>query len=95
MEPLKPSEAILEGIKWWPNQAFGVAAEDKRHAACAYTGALRYNNRYNILSDLWTSPLRDPVSHRKSTVVYVVIHLNDGPRWSREKIAAWLAKRGL
>lgn len=90
---MKLSEAIRLGSTMKP-QAFGSAFKDG--GSCAL-GAAQDAAGEKIMQDLdvyWSQCqrlwLHCPVCDGRDSVYGIMSHLNDGHRWSRERIADWV-----
>ena len=96
--------AIRFGVKRRPEQAFGEYYHGRR-ASCAlgaaYEGIYRLPEevgqvrpkRLDRLFDCLEGTIRRcPEGCKKSLILAaMIIHLNDGHQWDRERIAAWVA----
>jgi hypothetical protein len=98
------AEAILHGVVYRPEQAFGHYYEGRR-ASCALGAA--YEGMYRLppdagsvrpfqrdrLFDCLENTLRScPEGCRKRLpLAAMILHLNDDHHWTRERIAQWVA----
>jgi hypothetical protein len=103
-DELELAEAIRKGADSRPDQAFGIYFEGRR-ASCALGAA--YEGMYRLpaaaegirpkhlerLFDCLEGTLRScPEGCRKRLALgAMILHLNDDHRWSRERIAQWVA----
>lgn len=105
---MKLSNAILKGCEIAPLQAFRSYTSDQ--AACALgaaylgAGAVKPGERVTLASQLRLgakvgaslfTTVQHPETGRFDDVPTIVIELNDRHRWTREKIAGWLAGLGM
>jgi hypothetical protein len=84
---MKLSEAILKGCEMTPKQAFGDMGT-RGKATCAVAAALEGAGFEQGYSPYRAFGLDDVLFDE-------VVELNDRKRWSRERIASWLAEKGL
>jgi hypothetical protein len=88
--PIRPSVAIRLGCLT-TEQAFGEFGGDGQTTACVVIAAAigGFHGSWSLLLANRHCPVT--LCFRKASVV----HLNDDHRWSRERIASWLAEQGL
>ena len=106
-DQIELADAIAEGAKRRPSQAFGEYFSSKG-GSCALGAA--YEGMYRLPDNAdGTRPTKDlewffdclegsvrkcPADgcRKRLTLASILVHLNDEHRWSREAIAAWLEK---
>lgn len=101
--PIKPSEAIRLGCLIAPVQLVDdIYADEELHAACVYGAmALGMGMPWSVADAHADQLSDDPPTGEPCPVAGcqnrfdVLLHLNDDHRWSRERIADWLAEQGL
>ena len=98
------ADLILDGASRRPQQLFGEYFEGTRQSdalGAAYEGiyrlpadatGIRPRGIYKFFACLDNSIRRCPAGCRKLLLLdSLIVHLNDDHRWSRERIAQWLA----
>lgn len=100
--PILPSEAIRLGCLIAPRQLMDdVYVSDDGRSSCVY-GALVLGQGVSVADANDEADTRVvgrglpcPACDHGDEHADVLLHLNDDHRWSRERIADWLAEQGL
>lgn len=86
---MRLGDAIREGCKIYPNQAFRQYYNDEDVAACAMGAAQAGAKAGGYTIDGLADPTVCPECSRLASLDGIVVHINDIHLWTRERIADW------